>query len=151
MTVLLEALVGRSLTLDLTAQHVTTARTLAAPVRTALGCDDADPVVERRSTLVTGEGVAVSLNHVTIVATDRELTQLLTDEHLPIGHSLAAGRRHLARTVLGAGLTRWATADDEPGPPCVYKESVLIDHRSVAVVHLHERFNPAVVPLGVPR
>lgn len=150
MTVLLEALVGRPLALDLTDQHLTTARSLAPPVRTALGCGDGDPVVVRRSVLVTGDGVAVSRNRVSIVATDRELTELLTDEHLPIGHSLAAGRRHLARTVLGTGFTHWA-ADGEPGPHCAYKESVLSDHRSIAVAHLHECFNPAVVPLGARR
>ncbi len=151
MTRLLEALIGRPLALDLTDQHTTTGRDLDPAVRTALGCADTDPVVVRHSTLVTTGGAAVSWNCVAVVATDDELTALLTDERLPIGHSLAGARRHLARTVLGAGVTRWPAAGDGEGLPCAYKESVLSDHRSAVVAHLHERFNPAYVPLAAAR
>ncbi|MFI5720728.1 hypothetical protein [Nocardia sp. NPDC051750] len=149
MTRLLEALVDRPLALNLTDQHVTTGRSLAPAVRAALGCDDTDPVVVRRSTLVTSDGAAVSLNDVAIAATDNELTTLLTDERLPIGHSLAGAQRHLARRVLGSGVARWTASGESEGLPCAYKESVLCDHHARAVVHLHERFNPSFVPLGV--
>ncbi|WP_328393167.1 hypothetical protein [Nocardia sp. NBC_00416] len=151
MTRLLEALIGLPLVLDLTDQHVTTGATLDHTVRAALGCDDTDPVVVRQSTLTTADGAAVSLNRVTIMATDHELTTLLTDDRLPIGHSLAAARRHLARTVLGAGVARWPTPGGQEGLPCAYKESVLSDSGSRAVAHLHERFNPAYAPLGSTR
>ncbi|GGL20259.1 hypothetical protein GCM10011588_38820 [Nocardia jinanensis] len=151
MTRLLEALVGRPLALDLTDQHIALGRDLDPTVRAALGCADADPVVVRRSTLITSDGAAVSWNCVAVVATDDELTALLTDEQLPIGHSLAAARRYLARTVLGAGVTRWPVSGDQEDLPCAYKESVLCDHRSTVVAHLHERFNPAYVPLDVAR
>nr|WP_063036042.1 chorismate pyruvate-lyase family protein [Nocardia grenadensis] len=151
MTRLLEALIDRPLALDLTDQHTTTGHDLDPAVRAALGCADADAVVVRRSTLVTTGGAAVSWNCVAVVAADDELTALLTDERLPIGHSLAGARRHLARTVLGAGVTRWPVAGEGEGLPCAYKESVLSDHRSAVVAHLHERFNPTYVPLAAAR
>lgn len=147
MTRLLEALVGRPLALDLTDQRITIGRDLDPTVRAALRCDDTDPVVVRRSTLTMSDGAAVSWNCVAVVATDDELTALLTDERLPIGHSLAAARRHLARTVLGAGVTRWPVAGSQEDMACAYKESVLCDQGSTVVAHLHERFNPAYVPL----
>lgn len=151
MTRLLEALVGLPLALDLTDQHVTTGGTLSCAARTALGCAEGDQVIVRRSTLTTAGGAAVSVNSVAIRTGDHELTALLTDERLPIGHSLAAGNRHLARTVLGAGVERWPAPGEQEGLPCVYKESVLSDHLSHVVAYLHECFNPAYVPLEAPR
>ncbi|WP_459545709.1 hypothetical protein [Nocardia sp. X0981] len=151
MTRLLEALVGLPLALDLTDQHVTTGATLSRTVRTALGCAEGDQVIVRRSTLTTAEGAAISVNDVAILTGDPELTALLTDERLPIGHSLATGNRYLARTVLGAGVEHWPAPGEQEGLPCVYKESVLSDHLSNAVAHLHECFNPAYVPLEAPR
>lgn len=147
MTRLLEALVDRPLALDLTDQHVSTGRCLSPPVRAALGCAEAETVIVRTSTLVTAEGAAVSVNYVAVLVEDDELTALLTDPHRPIGHSLAAADRHLARTVLGSGVTRWPAPGDAEGLPCVYKESVLCDHLSRPVAHLHERLNPTFVPL----
>ncbi|WP_067659207.1 hypothetical protein [Nocardia harenae] len=142
MTRLLEALVDADLGLNLTEQRATTGGELPVAVRAALGCADRDPVVVRRSALVTGSGSTVSRNTVVIVDTDRELTALLTDGGLPIGHSLAAAGKQLARTVIRSGLTRW------DGVPCAYKESVLSDASAPPTVHLHERFNPAFVPVG---
>ncbi len=151
MTRLLEALIDRPLALDLTDQHVTTGGCLSPPVRAALGCAATESVVIRTSTLVTAEGAAVSLNKVAIVAGDDELTALLTDHRLPIGHSLAAADRYLARTVLGSGVARWPACDGPEDLPCVYKESVLRDQRSRPVAHLHERLSPSFVPLEEKR
>ncbi|MBF6175952.1 chorismate--pyruvate lyase family protein [Nocardia blacklockiae] len=147
-TLLLEALVGQPLSLDVLDQHAAAAGELPPAVRSALNCGAADRVIVRRSMLFAGDGTRVSANSVVIAGADRGLVDLLAQQRVPIGHSLAAAKRHLGRTVLAAGRTTWPADDDAAGIPCACKESVLLDHTARAVAYLHERFNPAFVPVA---
>ncbi|MBB5917523.1 hypothetical protein BJY24_006435 [Nocardia transvalensis] len=147
-TLLLEALVGQRLSLGLVDQRETAAGELSGAVRTALNCADGDTVIVRRSVLRAGES-AVSANSVVIAGAERDLTDLLAQREVPIGHSLAAAGRHLGRTVLATGRALWPADDAADAIPCACKESVLLDHTATAVAYLHERFNPAYVPVGV--
>ncbi|WP_232236385.1 chorismate pyruvate-lyase family protein [Nocardia sp. BMG51109] len=147
-TTLLEALTGQRLTVEVIDQRAATAVTLSETIRTALRCaTDDDPVIVRRSRLSSEAGALVSVNAVVITGSDRDLTALLAQQRLPIGHSLAAAGRHLGRTVLSTGRVIWPADEDAGGIPCACKESVLLDHTSAAVAYLHERFNPAYVPV----
>ncbi len=147
-TLLLEALVGRRLSVEVLDQHEVAAGELSEAVRAALSCAETDQVIVRRSALYA-DTIAVSANSVVIAGSDRGLVGLLAQQQMPIGHSLAAANRHLGRTVLAAGRTIWPADDDACGIPCACKESVLLDHTATAVAYLHERFNPAYVPVGV--
>ncbi|WP_157228880.1 chorismate pyruvate-lyase family protein [Nocardia brevicatena] len=146
MTKLLEALLGEPLFLDLLEQRRTTADELPDETRSALGCRESDPVILRRSVLVTESGRAVSENSVAIMA-EHELAPVLTDKRTPIGHSMSAAGRYIARTVLTTGVTNWTASGHRNGARCVYKESVLHDHVFAPVAYLHERIDPAFAPL----
>ncbi|WP_348537502.1 hypothetical protein [Nocardia carnea] len=147
MTTLLEALVGAPLRLDLLEQSPTTAAELAGGIRCALGLSGAEPVIIRRSVLTIGNGTVVSKNSVVIVA-GHESAAVLADRHRPIGHSMTAMGYHLARIVLGSGLTTWSRAGTANGDRCVYKESLLQDRADIPVAHLHERISPEFAPLA---
>lgn len=152
-TRLLEALLGETLSLDIIEQYRGAAAHLPARLRSILACEAADRIVRRRSVLRLADARPVSRNEVTVVCRDRELTAILTDDRVPIGHGLDASGRHLGRTLLAGGWARWPV--DEPGSDdeidCVYKEYVLTDESARVVAHIHERFNPIHVPSAAVR
>ncbi len=152
-TRLLEALLGESLSLNVIEQSSGSAAPLPARLRAVLACEVGDPIVRRLSVLQLDDARPVSRNEVTVACRDRELTAILTDDRIPIGHGLHASGRHLGRTLLATGWARWPV--DEPADSgeidCVYKEYVLTDESSNAVAHIHERFNPIHVPSRAAR
>ncbi|MEV5649182.1 hypothetical protein AB0L57_13095 [Nocardia sp. NPDC052254] len=152
-TRLLEALLGESLSLNIIEQSWGTAAPLPARLRDVLACDGDDRIVRRSSMLQLGDARPVSRNQVTVACRDRELTAILTDDRVPIGHGLDASGRHLGRTLLATGWARWPV--DEPARDdeidCVYKEYVLTDESRNAIAHIHERFNPIHVPSAAAR
>ncbi len=104
--------------------------------------------MRRHSVLQLDDARPVSRNEVTVACRDPELTAILTDVEVPIGHGLYASGRHLGRTLLGTGWARWpvggSACDDEID--CVYKEYVLTDESAARIAHIRERFNPIHVP-----
>lgn len=145
-TRLLEALLGQRVSLTLLEQQAATAGALPLGVRAALRCAAGTEVVCRRSQLRTGDGAVVSSNEVVVVCRDADIAALLTGSALPIGHALAAARRHLGRVLLATGWDVWPLATDGV-IRCAFKEYVLLDAASVPVAHIHERFNPVYVPV----
>ncbi len=151
-TLLLEALLGETLTLALVEQRVSTAACLPTRLRELLVCSGAEQVVSRRSELRIGDARPVSRNEVTVACRNPELTAILTDARIPIGRGLQASRRFLGRTIVSSGWDVWHgdEAADAAGSHCAYKEYVLSDEQT-AVAHIREQFNPALIPSGAVR
>ncbi|MFE3442508.1 chorismate--pyruvate lyase family protein [Nocardia sp. NPDC059180] len=145
-TRMLEALLGETLSLTLLDQRVSAASGLSDRVRELLACTSEEQVVSRRSELRV-DGTAVSRNEVTVTCRDPQLTAILTDARIPIGHGLLASRRFLGRTVVSTGWDIW---DGDEATACAYKEYVLTDE-TTAIAHIREQFNPALVPSGAAR
>ncbi|NEW28451.1 hypothetical protein [Nocardia cyriacigeorgica] len=152
-TLLLEALLGETLSLTVIDQRVSTAAGLPVRLRELLACTGEEQVVSRRSELRAGDDPRpVSRNEVTVACRDPKLTAILTDARVPIGRGLVSARRFLGRTIVSAGWDVWHGDEAAEASPsrCAYKEYVLSDELT-AIAHIREQFNPALVPSGAMR
>jgi hypothetical protein len=141
-TVLLEALTGCRLAVDVDTQRVVPAATVPGPAREALELDLSQHVLERRSCLVTPAHDVVSVN---LVVYDADAVEKIgqPDEQKPIGHQLRDRRLPHVRDVLECGSTAWVHGSGVT--PCAYK-AYIIRYPGGGAAYLHERFNPRWVP-----
>ncbi|WP_117213843.1 hypothetical protein [Allorhizocola rhizosphaerae] len=140
-TVLLEALVGEELKLEVRDQETRPARTLEPRIRLLLDLTPEFSVLVRRSALCTPDGRDVSRNLVVARYRTHKLHAVFTSRTEPIGQGLMRLGLSRARRVVGTGVTDWdATV-------CAYKAYVVLDGHD-PVAYIHERFNPSIVPCG---
>jgi chorismate-pyruvate lyase len=143
-TILLESLLGTGVAVRVRHQEPVSAATLAPDVRDALGLDDEEWPVVRRSSLEAPDGRQVSHNVVTFRA--EEAPWLLDSTgNVPIGHQLRARMTRQFRTVLATGTDAWPDVAD--GAVCAFKTYLIHCGQGVRI-HVHERFSPTFVPVN---
>jgi hypothetical protein len=144
-TLLLQALTGSRLSLEVPHQSESAAAELPAEVRTAIGAAPHDKVVVRHSELRTEAGDVVSRNLV-VAPQGRPgaAHRLLDDRSTPLGFGLIALGLSQSRRLVASGLDRWEP--DAAGAPCSFKSYVLAEG-GVPSMYIHERFNPVFVPV----
>ncbi|RLL68623.1 hypothetical protein D7M15_19285 [Streptomyces sp. Z26] len=137
-TVLLEALLECPLVVLVESQQDVSVEELPDRAVTALGLAPGDPVIERRSALVTPDGVPASMNLVFFAAPPSGWSGSASDT-APLGKRLREARTRQHREVLSFGASRWP--GDDSGRPCAYKEYVIACDDGVRLYVL-EKFHP---------
>ncbi|TXR96165.1 hypothetical protein EAO73_31980, partial [Streptomyces sp. col6] len=144
-TLLLESLLGLTMTVRVISQEVVDAAALPSGVREVLGLAGDSRTVRRLSELRAPDGRVVSRNVVAYPAADAAHLPDATDG-TPLGLRLRALRfpqQH--RSLLAHGLTHWDDTAD--APVCAFKEYV-IRCADESRIHIRERFNPGLVPVS---
>jgi hypothetical protein len=156
-TLLLEALLGLELHVEVARQELRSAGDLDRGVRSAIRAGRSDELLVRHSALRTAEGKIVSRNLVvTDAGSGTPMRGLLRDLDTPLGRGLIALGVSQSRRLLDWGLADWPRTDEagaegavgtEAGDadPCVYKAYVLLEE-DVPAIYIHERYNPEFVP-----
>ncbi|MFK4264245.1 chorismate--pyruvate lyase family protein [Streptomyces milbemycinicus] len=144
-TLLLEALTGGELTIDVLYQGRAYARDFPPEISDSIGVGTESEILVRRSRLRTATGEPISKN---LVVARREhqspMLGLLSDRHAPLGRGLISLGLSQARHIVATGEDWW---DESPtGEPCAYKAYVLVEQGN-PVLYIHEKFNPLYVPL----
>jgi hypothetical protein len=161
-TLLLQALLGQELRVEVARQERRAAGDLDRGVREAIRASGKDELLVRHSALRTAEGKIVSRNLVVADASGgTPMRRLLRDLDTPLGRGLIALGVSQSRRLLDWGLADWPQTDEdctEDGAeggavaeaaapyPCVYKAYVLVEE-DVPAIYVHERYNPEFVPV----
>ncbi len=142
-TLLLEALLGCRLTVQVDRQELVPAPRLDPAAIAALDLAAEGAAVERISALRTPGGVSVSRNTVVFTAPPAGWSGSAKDL-APLGKRLREQRTRQHREVLSSGSAVWA--EDGQNRPCAYKAYVITcdDGRRL---YVHERFSPDHVRL----
>ncbi|WP_052229955.1 hypothetical protein [Streptomyces sp. CT34] len=137
-TVLLEALLDCSLSVQVDRQEFVPVPRLASAAVTALGLVPGGTAVERASTLRTSTGATVSRNLVVFTAPPAGWSGSAEDL-APLGKRLREQRTRQHREVLSSGRAQWH--DGVHSRPCAYKEYVITCDDG-GKLYVHERFSP---------
>lgn len=143
-TVLLQALMGERLQLRLDGLATIPAGDVPAYAREHLRAGADEPVMVRRSALVTGAGVEVSRNEVIGMPSRSPVASLVLTSSQPIGWTMNGGRAGHSRASVTAGSALWEVA--EGSIACACKSYVIVDGGE-PLMFITERFNPTLVPL----
>lgn len=147
-TTLLQALLGEELRLRLDGVAMRTGQDVPEATRVALGVLPENPVLVRRSALVTSGGVAVSLNLVVARAPVGDVLGRVLTGREPIGRIMNGSRAGHRRILLDSGWDWWDA--DREAVRCAFKAYVIVED-AVPAIHVFERFNPRFIPAaGVP-
>lgn len=144
-TLLLESLLGLTMTVHVLSQEAVDADALPSGVREVLGLPDGGRAVRRLSELRAPDGRVVSRNLVAHPAADGPHLPD-ADDRTPLGLRLRAlhfPQQH--RSLLAHGLTHWDDAAN--APLCAFKEYV-IRCADESRIYVRERFNPGLVPVS---
>lgn len=140
-TVLLNALVGERLSIQVDQQQRVPAASVQRIGCQILGAAPGAPVVDRRSRILTSRGGVISVNHVVIAA--RGADGLVPPPEEFVGPYLKRVGLALRRELLAVSRGTWPLG---PASDCLSKE-YLIDCGDAGRMYVHERFNPRFVPL----
>ncbi|MDH6579254.1 hypothetical protein [Kitasatospora sp. MAP5-34] len=143
-TLLLQALLGRRLHLEVPYQSRFLALEFPHEIRAAIEADPHHELLVRHSELRTESGAVVSRNLVVANAEQRgAMYGLLGDRRTPLGHGLIALGLSQSRRLIASGLDHWEA--DGSAARCAFKSYVLSES-GVPSIYIHERFNPEFVP-----
>ncbi|MES4903203.1 MULTISPECIES: hypothetical protein [unclassified Streptomyces] len=144
-TLLLEALTGGELTVDVLCQGRASARDLPPEIPGSIGAGAESELLVRRSRLRTASGESISKNLVVARQGDHSpMLSLLSNTRAPLGRGLVSLGLSQSRHIVATGEDLWE--DSLGGEPCAYKAYVLVEQGDPQV-YIHERFNPLYVPL----
>ncbi len=144
-TLLLQALLGRRLLLEVPYQSRSLAVEFPPEIRAAIGADPHHEVLVRHSELRTEAGDVVSRNLVVATSERRgAMYGLLSDRCTPLGHGLIALGLSQSRRLLASGVDGWEA--DESAVRCAFKAYALSES-GVPSMYIRERFNPEFVPV----
>ncbi|WP_026240265.1 hypothetical protein [Parafrankia discariae] len=142
-TVLLEALIGARLSVQVTRQRKVSAGDVPEIGCHLLGVEPEEIVVDRISRILTPADDVISVNRV-VIGGPGAARLIPPDEEL-LGPHLRRIGVTARRDPLGAARGTWPLGGNRG--ECVSKEYV-IDCGFAGRVYVHERFNPGFVPLG---
>ncbi|MGO4423850.1 chorismate pyruvate-lyase family protein, partial [Streptomyces sp. MCAF7] len=145
-TLLLEALTGGKLTVDVLCQGRASAREFPPEIPGSIGVGAESELLVRRSRLRTASGESISKNLVVARQGNHSpMLSLLSNTRAPLGRGLVSLGLSQSRHIVATGEDLW---DDSSGSaePCAYKAYVLVEQGD-PLLYIHEKFNPMYVPL----
>lgn len=142
-TVMLEALIGRPLSIRVDSQGGISADRLPEGIRDALRLGPGAVVLERRSCLINADQTVISVNRVVFDETVRRYIGD-PDPFTPIGSQLRDRRIPQHREQLSSGLAPWRDGSTEHPVPAAYKEYV-INYAPGGRSYVYEHFNPRLI------
>ncbi|MFC5704462.1 chorismate pyruvate-lyase family protein [Cohnella faecalis] len=145
-TLLLESLLDRKLTVEVTGQYLASREEIHPDILAHLQTESTDRLYIRRSALQTDERIKVSFNYLVmrVPLGQENLYETLCTRDIPLGKQIANNRIEHHRHLIGDG--RIEQEIDGRKRVCYFKHYLLELSRE-PIFYIHESFHPDYLPV----